>query len=98
MGKGQKSGFRKEWSWTEPPPLGWGLIRSVMARLLVPRSEVERVQSDCIRRRDEVKPLPGGYSMKRWTDSRSGAALAQDGAKIVVYSEAYPLRSGHELS
>lgn len=23
-----ESGFRKEWSWTEPPPVAWGLIRS----------------------------------------------------------------------
>jgi hypothetical protein len=25
---GVSSGFRKEWSWTEPPPAAWGLIRS----------------------------------------------------------------------
>jgi len=45
--------------------------------LLVQRSEVERTQSDCVRARKEVKALPGGYSIERWTDSRSGAALAR---------------------
>jgi len=69
-----------------------------MARLLVQRSEVERAQIDCVRARMEVKPLPGGYSIERWTDSRSGAALTQDGATIVVHSEAQPMRSRHELS